>query len=251
MATSYLEQEKKLENLTSKKPTKSFLETPVEFTCQVCKEIVTNPVMHGPCGDIFCEECVNELVFCPSCKTKCKSSDFGPVPKALIRQIGKLKVKCDVCGETMSLADFETHDKKCSFLCPFKCGENAAVATTTISKEEALRKADELLKSQPDLRTATEFGWNEEGAGSELLMLSELLKANAIPLKTLNLGGCNIGDEGAIMISESLKTNTTLTTLDLGVNNIGDEGAIMISESLKINTTLTTLRLWSDEIEVK
>ena len=34
------------------------------------------------------------------------------------------------------------------------------------------------------------------------------------------------------------------------VNNIGDEGAIMISELLKTNTTLTELYLSCDEIEV-
>ena len=34
-------------------------------------------------------------------------------------------------------------------------------------------------------------------------------------------------------------------------NNIGDEGARMISEALKTNTTLTTLGLGSDENEVK
>ena len=34
------------------------------------------------------------------------------------------------------------------------------------------------------------------------------------------------------------------------MNNIGDEGARMISESLKTNTTLTTLNLAGDEIEV-
>ena len=96
----------------------------------------------------------------------------------------------------------------------------------------------------------------------------------------------NIGAEGARMISESLKINTTLTTLDLTCNmqrskkkkrnprerekkikrnkktktkktrnnecdngtgtNIGDEGARMISESLKINTTLTELDLRDD-----
>ena len=33
-------------------------------------------------------------------------------------------------------------------------------------------------------------------------------------------------------------------------NNIGAEGAKMISESLKINTTLTALHLDGDEIEV-
>ena len=30
-------------------------------------------------------------------------------------------------------------------------------------------------------------------------------------------------------------------------NKIGDEGAIQISESLKTNTTLTELYLWSDD----
>ena len=35
------------------------------------------------------------------------------------------------------------------------------------------------------------------------------------------------------------------------VNNIGDEGARMISESLKTNTTLTELNLEWDKIEVK
>ena len=34
-------------------------------------------------------------------------------------------------------------------------------------------------------------------------------------------------------------------------NNIGVEGAIMISESLKINTTLTELNLGGDEIVEK
>ena len=34
------------------------------------------------------------------------------------------------------------------------------------------------------------------------------------------------------------------------VNNIGVEGARMINESLKINTTLTLLDLGGDEIEV-
>ena len=33
-------------------------------------------------------------------------------------------------------------------------------------------------------------------------------------------------------------------------NSIGDEGAIMISESLKINTTLTALDLDCDENEI-
>jgi len=51
--------------------------------------------------------------------------------------------------------------------------------------------AKELLESEPALLEATEFHWNVSGAGSELSMLCELLKANAIPLKDLDLGGIN------------------------------------------------------------
>ena len=80
--------------------------------------------------------------------------------------------------------------------------------------------------------------------------------------------GNEIGDSGAIMISETLKVNTTLTELYLQGdeqeykwkregnekernkwtgNKIGDEGASKISESLKVNTTLTDLWLGGDE----
>ena len=77
-----------------------------------------------------------------------------------------------------------------------------------------------------------------------------------------------IGDSGARMISETLKTNTIdWTESELWwklkwikkkknkemindkwtANNIGAEGARMISETLKTNTTLTKLDLGCDE----
>ena len=77
------------------------------------------------------------------------------------------------------------------------------------------------------------------------------------------------GTEGAVALSEMLKTNTTLTTFvldsvpflfDKGIKNteskhhiwmtdngIGDEGAKLLSESLKVNTTLLNFNLWSLE----
>ena len=84
----------------------------------------------------------------------------------------------------------------------------------------------------------------------------------------------NIGAEGARLMSEALKTNTTLTTLNLSCeqgktkrqcewhddvvqmqhnttqqtgNRIGAEGAGLMSEALKTNTTLTTLNLGSEQ----
>ena len=122
--------------------------------------------------------------------------------------------------------------------------------------------------------------------------MSESLKSNTT-LTELNLGGedkrqktgiisinnslfpflititeNNIGYTGAASLSESLKSNTTLTELSLRCedkrkktlkdvhqqftfflshhntgNSIGERGAISLSESLKSNTTLTELNL--------
>ncbi|KAI8596729.1 hypothetical protein EDD21DRAFT_419388, partial [Dissophora ornata] len=55
--------------------------------------------------------------------------------------------------------------------------------------------------------------------------------------------------EGALALSEALKTNTTLTTLSLQDNSIEKEGALALSEALKTNTTLTTLDLRNNSIE--
>ena len=75
-----------------------------------------------------------------------------------------------------------------------------------------------------------------------------------------------IGDTGATSLSESLKSNTTLTELNLGCedkrrhkrhpstvhyflfssptgNDIGETGVSSLSESLKSNSTLTELNL--------
>ncbi|KAG9060730.1 hypothetical protein KI688_008941 [Linnemannia hyalina] len=72
----------------------------------------------------------------------------------------------------------------------------------------------------------------------ELGQLSETLKTNS-SLTTLNLERNSIGDNGAQALSEALKTNSTLTTLNLLRNSIGDNGAQALSEALKTNSTLT------------
>ena len=65
------------------------------------------------------------------------------------------------------------------------------------------------------MKTEEEVKWEEEGAGEDFRMFCELLKGNAIPTKKLSL---QIGDKGARMMSNALKTNSTLTLLDLSRN---------------------------------
>ncbi|KFH63132.1 hypothetical protein MVEG_11169 [Podila verticillata NRRL 6337] len=78
-------------------------------------------------------------------------------------------------------------------------------------------------------------------------LLSETLKTNST-LTSLDLHSNSIGDNGAAALSEALKTNSTLTTLDLRGNSIGDNGAQALGEALKTNSTLATLHLCSNSI---
>ena len=59
--------------------------------------------------------------------------------------------------------------------------------------------------------------------------------------------GMNLGEEGAAVISEALKTNCALTMLDLYDTKSAIEGARLITEGLKKNDTLTELNLGGDE----
>ena len=52
-------------------------------------------------------------------------------------------------------------------------------------------------------------------------------------LTSLDMTGCNVGDEGAAEFAEALKVNSTLTSLSLGANNIGKEGGNALLEALR------------------
>lgn len=52
-------------------------------------------------------------------------------------------------------------------------------------------------------------------------------------LTSLDMTGCNVGDEGAAEFAEAIKVNSTLTSLSLGANNIGKEGGNALLEALR------------------
>ena len=69
-----------------------------------------------------------------------------------------------------------------------------------------------------------------------------LLRASRA-LQTVDLGGNQVGDEGAKMLSDALKGNTTLKTLRLHSNAIGASGGTALADLLLANRTLTKLDL--------
>ena len=67
-------------------------------------------------------------------------------------------------------------------------------------------------------------------------------------VEELDLNSNNIGNEGALILANTLSQNKKITTLNLIFNEIGDEGAIALANALKTNTTLKVLYLSQNKI---
>lgn len=72
--------------------------------------------------------------------------------------------------------------------------------------------------------------------------LSEALSANTC-LKELRLVDCGLTDASVRALAGALAANAGLTLVDFSKNRISSEGAIAISEALKTNQTLKELIL--------
>ncbi|MBA0660300.1 hypothetical protein Goklo_012337, partial [Gossypium klotzschianum] len=75
-----------------------------------------------------------------------------------------------------------------------------------------------------------------------------VLEANMV-LKTLDLSGNPIGDEGIKCLCDILVNNTGIQKLQLNSVDLGDEGAKAIAELLKKNSTLRALELNNNMID--
>jgi len=92
-------------------------------------DVLKNPVDHS-CGNSFCSDCIKSVSSCPICRKKTKPDDYKPASVFMKDSISSLKVVCTVCGKGMTHEEFNaSHDKNCSFPCPFRCGEQVNCST--------------------------------------------------------------------------------------------------------------------------
>jgi hypothetical protein len=68
-------------------------------------------------------------------------------------------------------------------------------------------------------------------------------------LTTINLSLNEIGVEGASMLADALKVNTSVNTIDLSLNRIGNEVASSFANALKVNTSVTKIDLDNNRID--
>ena len=90
-------------------------------------------------------------------------------------------------------------------------------------------------------------GYNTVGAEGALL-LAQGLRYNTTLISCV-AAGIDAGDGGAAAFGAALTTNATLVSLDLGLNDIGEQGAHRLGRGLAQNATLTHLSLAGNALQ--
>jgi len=101
---------------------------PTHLECEICLEVVDDPVLTGCCGQSYCKKCVEKLhsKICPHCRGNIETFP----DKKSVRLINELKIlcpyhidnKCQWKGEPSQLLN---HLKVCEIkpiMCPHRCG---------------------------------------------------------------------------------------------------------------------------------
>ena len=83
--------------------------------CNICKNIVCNPMECNKCEHCFCKTCIdNWLSQSHSCPFKCNGMSFKESRMAR-SMLGSLIFKCVRCGEVIKYENCESHFSSCPF----------------------------------------------------------------------------------------------------------------------------------------
>ena len=101
---------------------------PSHLECEICLDVLRNPVLTGCCGQSYCKDCIDKVKnkMCPHCR---KTLETFPDKKS-IRLINELEIKCRYFAEGKcqwkgSPAAFPNYITVCDFKqvnCPLGCG---------------------------------------------------------------------------------------------------------------------------------
>ena len=160
------------------------------FTCPVCKDVASDPVLASCCEATFCSTCFNDTMKCDtdSCAGCNQQVSYGIKVILLQKQLKQiyqqLRVKCEDCDQEVTIGNRNEHD------CPAKpfncidCGFNDHVprgeshdcinwlkdeneklrSTVELIKEESVKRESDLMDENDQLRAMFEEFMRRNGA---------------------------------------------------------------------------------------
>ena len=109
------------------------------FECQICFQVLTNPVSCSRCGKLLCKEHVARISECPLCKDKPFRLQVERGVRLLLEE---MPYPCKYCREPISKGNLEVHETNCHKR-PRHC-RFAGCAFKSCEQTEALRHLIEL-----------------------------------------------------------------------------------------------------------
>lgn len=106
--------------------------------CQICFEIVEDPVECRKCQNHYCRKCINEWKKkSNSCPVRCPSAVYEDAHILMRYILGETKFKCENfefgCSVAVAHKHIESHQRECKYkpvLCPHvKCSKKVAKAS--------------------------------------------------------------------------------------------------------------------------
>lgn len=88
-----------------------------EYQCNICLQVLEDPVQHTSCGNHFCSKCLNQLLSvnvasgCPMCRSQIFQNDLA-MNQELSHQLTTENYTCK-CGLTMKYVQYNAHSEIC------------------------------------------------------------------------------------------------------------------------------------------
>jgi hypothetical protein len=174
-----------------------------EFVCNICHDVLEEPLMVSHCEHLYCSQCIRECVkvrgVCPQDRSRITINQLVEPPRIVNNLLNKLRIKCRTgsgsgggggqgCQEVLLLGELVAHHDKCAANTDNKvkcfCNQEMAINhfnTHKASCVEHQKNALKVAKSQLKTYSETYYDFAEQMANrvtkeSEIKFLYKCLK---------------------------------------------------------------------------
>ena len=88
--------------------------------CQICKNIIIEPMMCMHCQNVYCRQCINKWrIINAKCPLRCINPNYQ-ISHDIAKILSNLKFKCKNCNNIFNYNDMKNHLTGCKILTDYK-----------------------------------------------------------------------------------------------------------------------------------
>ena len=138
------------ENVINDKSYKSFQDS---IICQICKNILIEPIMCIHCKQVYCKGCINKWkIINAKCPFRCINPNYQ-ISQEMCQILSKLRFKCKNCDKIFKYNDMKNHFAGCNILSNYINDINPDEVINNGFFEKLENKQDVVLESKNKIRS--------------------------------------------------------------------------------------------------